>query len=341
MKTLAKILAIVLIFNFAACDSSNEGSGDKKNRKPNKILASSSGKVNEMVVVIDHELWKGEVGNQVREIFAKDIVGLPQPEALYRIINVAPVNFNNIFKGARNILIVQKVEGEKAKLDMATNVYAMPQVVETLQANSDESLIASLKKMKETMVSKYKEQDLHSVQSRYKKIARNDIADFDSKGISIILPNTYLPIEHEGDFWWYRSDIKEGKHYPSLNFMLYITPMEGEFDLSGSKIISTRDSISKRYIQGPVDGTYMQTETRAEYAPKMFNTLVGEYIAIETRGLWRIEGDFMGGPFINYTIFDEKNKRVITAEGFIYAAGVKKRDYMFEMEAIIKSLKLK
>jgi hypothetical protein len=85
----------------------------------------------------------------------------------------------------------------------------------------------------------------------------------------------------------------------------------------------------------------MKTEGRAQFAPVMTNTIVAGNVAIETRGLWMVEGDFMGGPFLNYTIFDEKNNRVITAEGFVYAAGTKKRNYVFEMEAIIKSLELK
>ncbi len=117
--------------------------------------------------------------------------------------------------------------------------------------------------------------------------------------------------------------------------------MKSELDLTGQNIISTRDSIGRRYIGGAVEGSYMQTEGRALYAPAMTNTLIDGRVAIETRGLWMVKGDFMGGPFLNYTIFDEKNNRIITAEGFIYGAGVKKRDFVFEMEAIIKSLKLK
>lgn len=49
----------------------------------------------------------------------------------------------------------------------------------------------------------------------------------------------------------------------------------------------------------------------------------------------------MAGPFLNYTILDEANNRLIIVEGFTYAPSIKKRAFVFELEAIAKSLKIK
>ena len=49
----------------------------------------------------------------------------------------------------------------------------------------------------------------------------------------------------------------------------------------------------------------------------------------------------MAGPFINYTVVDKKNNRLIVFEGFTYAPSVNKRDFIFELEAIGKSMKIK
>jgi hypothetical protein len=336
MRSFLKIIMLVFLVNFTSCSEEGEKQSSSK-----RVMGSSTGRVNEMVVVIDNGLWQGDVGREVRNIFQRDIVGLPQPEPLYRLINVPSNSFNKVFKAARNILIVRKVDGEKAKLTIDSDVYAMPQVVQVLEGNSDETLIKALKKFKDKLVENYHDQDLKSVQKRLNKIARKDIPKLSEHGISLIVPNTFLPVELADNFWWYRSEIKEGKHYPILNLMIYITPMKGELEMSGSEIIATRDSVAKRYISGPTEGTFMKTEDRPQFAPVMTNTIVAGNVAIETRGLWMVKGDFMGGPFLNYTIFDEKNNRVITAEGFVYAAGTKKRNYVFEMEAIIKSLELK
>lgn len=302
-------------------------------------MPSSSGRVNEMLVVIKHNLWQGDVGKEIRNIFAEEVEGLPQPEPKYRVANVAPSAFNSVLRASRNILMVG-IKDEVSPLNIKKDVYASPQIIEEVYAKSEADIIKTLRKNKKKLIAKFHNQDIKSIQKRLKKIARIDIPKFKEKGMSIILPNTFLPVEVQNDFWWYRSDIKEGKYYPLLNFILYITPLDVNSGFLEKNILKTRDSIAKKYIAGPTQNTYMQTELRTEYSPSMRDILVDEKIVVETKGLWKIKGDFMGGPFLSYTIYDEKNNRIITAEGFVYAAGTKKRDYMFEMEAILKSIEI-
>ena len=49
----------------------------------------------------------------------------------------------------------------------------------------------------------------------------------------------------------------------------------------------------------------------------------------------------MSGPFINYAIEDKVNNRYIIAEGYVFAPSIAKRDYVFELESIIKSIAIK
>jgi hypothetical protein len=49
----------------------------------------------------------------------------------------------------------------------------------------------------------------------------------------------------------------------------------------------------------------------------------------------------MGGPFISYSLYDDVKKRIIIAEGFSYSPSTKKRDFVFELEAILKTLEIK
>ena len=51
--------------------------------------------------------------------------------------------------------------------------------------------------------------------------------------------------------------------------------------------------------------------------------------------------DFMAGPFVNYTLYDEKSKKWVVVEGFAFAPSISKRDYMFELNTIITTLKTK
>ena len=56
-----------------------------------------------------------------------------------------------------------------------------------------------------------------------------------------------------------------------------------------------------------------------------------------TKGTWEVANDYMAGPFVNYLISDTLNKNWLALEGFVFAPSVSKRDYMFELETIIKS----
>jgi len=46
----------------------------------------------------------------------------------------------------------------------------------------------------------------------------------------------------------------------------------------------------------------------------------------------------MVGPFVNYAVEDIPNNRVVVLEGFVFAPSISKRNNMFELEAIIKTL---
>ena len=79
--------------------------------------------------------------------------------------------------------------------------------------------------------------------------------------------------------------------------------------------------------------------TEPNFTPVTAQVELDGMTAIESRGLWFVEGDYMGGPFISYTIEDPKNERLIVIEGFSYSPSSKKRDVVFELEAILKTVK--
>ena len=49
-------------------------------------------------------------------------------------------------------------------------------------------------------------------------------------------------------------------------------------------------------------------------------------------------GIAMGGPFVSVTALNEKENKIITVEGFVFAAGEDKRNYVRQLDAIVLSL---
>jgi hypothetical protein len=79
--------------------------------------------------------------------------------------------------------------------------------------------------------------------------------------------------------------------------------------------------------------------TEAYYAPYIFKTKIDGLPTYETKGIWEVKTQFMGGPFLNYAVKDSVNNRYVILEGFVYAPATSKRDLQFELEAILRSAK--
>jgi len=69
------------------------------NKKDGTItLVESAGNINHLTIVIDNNLWNGSVGDSLREIIAKPILGLPQEENQFSVTQVPPKTFGRLFK---------------------------------------------------------------------------------------------------------------------------------------------------------------------------------------------------------------------------------------------------
>jgi len=304
------------------------------NDKNNEIiLQESAGRINHIILVIENDLWKGVVGDSIRDIIASPILGLPQEETQFSISQVPPKTFNRIFQKNRNILLIgiSKKEGYSIKKD----IFARPQITLNILGKDTNSLLKLIQEHKEDIISVFKDSDLKVYQKKITKKHHNidSIKTLKKLGIQLKFPKTYALVDDTSDFLWFRQDIPKG----SMNIIAYALPLPNK-DSIVNNISEARNIIGEKYIPGEIDSTYMITEVA--YTPFTKETTVNGKMAYETRGKWEVKGDFMAGPFLNYTVVDEKNNRLIVVEGFTFAPSIKKRDYMFELEAILKTLKI-
>jgi hypothetical protein len=296
-------------------------------------LVESAGNINHLTIVIDNGLWKGSVGDSLREIIGAPILGLPQEENQFSVTQVPPKTFGRLFKTSRNILFIG-IE-DKVGYGVKKNLYASPQMTMTIIGKDRSSLTDQINTHKDEIISVFKTADLKLFQ---KKITKKhwdtkDVKTLLKLGIQLKIPKNYAMVKDTGDFLWFRQDINKG----SLNIISYALPLLDNNNVENG-IVAARDTIGKKYIPGQFDGTYMITE--AAYTPFTKQTIVSNNSSFETRGKWEVKGDFMAGPFLNYTVIDKENNRLIVVEGFTYAPSIRKRDYMFELEAILKTLKI-
>ena len=290
-----------------------------------KLLPGSSGNINNISVVINVELWDGEVGEEIRENFSRPIYGLPQIEPVFSLNHIPSKIFSGFATKSRTILKVDISETEG--LSNFKNTYASPQRIVQITGNTPQKIIAIINENTNAIYSTLYLNEIKEKQRRISKNLNQTQSIKKTTGISLRFPSAYRVAKSESNFVWIRRDIETG----SVNLFIsrYINKNK-------KSIIEIRDSISKQKIPGPKENSFMITDMI--YKPNTQEVSLGKNSALETRGLWEIEGQFMAGPFLNYVIKIDSNKdEYIMLDGFVYSPGSNKREYVFELEAIMRS----
>lgn len=324
---------IILLFSVFIAISCKPG-------KDGYILPTSNGNTNKIMVVVKGLDWEGKVGDQIRKVFGEHQVGLPQPETLLSVSQIDPVGFGSFMRHGKAILIIK--EGKKEGITVEKNRYAEPQIIVHATAENKEGIINLLDKRGKEIIKLFKDEDIKFSQSIFKKerIDETKFKTINNIGLTIDIPKRFRLVEDAGDFIWFRQHLKSGiaRGDGTNNVLIYTIPLEDEASVADN-ITAIRDTIGKKHIPGSKEGMYMITEQA--YTPFTFDAVIDGKKAYETRGKWEVKNDFMAGPFINYTIIDKNNNRLVVFEGFTYAPSVNKRDFLFELEAIAKSMKIK
>lgn len=299
------------------------------------VVSSSSGNINHLTVVMENELWNGEIGDAIRRNLAAPVDGLPQEEPLFTMSQMPPEAFQGFAR--KNRIFVQVQKGKDSAVKMAKDPYARPQNGVLITGNTNEELLALIDENSPEIINSFKKTELTEQQRRIKKALKNDNVLNENLGVTLRFPDAYRYAKETENFFWIRKDIPTG----SMEILVYEVPrsvIEKDTNIIGN-IIDMRDSIGKAHIQGRLENTYMVTESA--YAPYLFESQIDGKFAWESKGIWEVKGDFMGGPFINYAVLDKDKDRYIILEGFAFSPSSRKRENMMELEAILKSARIK
>ncbi len=300
--------------------------------KKDTLPQQTKGKINTISVIIDDQLWNGEIGDSIRNKFASPVLGLPQEEPLFTINQYSVKLLEGFVTNSRAIIVVKNQE--RNKFTIKKDQYASPQNVFHISGKTGEDIIKIIEREAPQIIEIIKQTEIAESQRIINqslidpKIIRNKFQ------ISLKVPTKYLYALQKPRFTWLKKEIVGG----NTSLLIYQIPLSSinkEQSLSAN-IIRVRDSIGDLYIRGMEPNTAMITEEA--YAPYFFRIKLDGKEAYETKGTWELKNDFMSGPFINYTIVDKEHNRILVLEGFCYSPSKEKRDLMQELEAIIKSV---
>jgi hypothetical protein len=294
----------------------------------------TTGKINTISVIIDDQLWNGEIGDSIRNKFASPVIGLPQEEPLFTI-NQYPVKLlEGFMTDSRNIIVVKK-EG-KTGFEIKKNQYATPQNVFHISGKTADAILDIIEKNSAEIIGIIRQTEIEESQRINSKSQFKPKIIADKFRVSVQIPSNYEYVFQESDFIWLKKEIVSG-NTSLLIYQVPINTIKNDKNII-SNIIKMRDSIGKLYIHGKEPDTDMMTEEA--YFPYFFKIKIDGKETYETKGTWELRNDFMAGPFINYAIIDKEYDRVLVLEGFCYSPSKEKRDLMHELESIIKSIRV-
>jgi hypothetical protein len=310
-----------------------------KQEKEKSAVSRSIGNTSEILVVVQNEnQWNGKIGKAIRDYFGEAQYGLPQEEPLFKLSHITVNSLNDMFKKHRNLLIVDiNPKAEKANVEFVKNHWAKPQRVFKITAPDAGAFIKTFDAYKKRMMQEYNQAERERILTVFRpdndvKVVEKLTKNF---GLKMIIPKGFYVAKEKPGFMWIR---KEAVSY-SQGLVIISVPYEDTAQFSRKSILARTADYLMKYVPGPTQGSFMSVDMK-NMPPKA--TVVTDFFtdyAVEIRGLWRVEHDFMGGPFVSYTFSDWRKNRIITIFGYVYQPNKAKRNLLKQMEAIIYSVR--
>lgn len=330
MKRYFNIVAVLLIaLAFTSCDESIRRA--KQDR--------STGATSEIMVVVQNEdQWTGRIGDSLRSFFLDYQYGLPQPESRNELKHIKAAGFTDLFKKHKAIIEVDIDPSlEKAVAETAEDMWASPQRYIKISAPNITSWVELFDKQKEVYQQWFNKVEHQRILNVFHGTIDQGVSDTIAKrfGFSMIVPQGFYIAVDKPDFMWLRKELERS----SADIVLYQVPYKDTLQFEPQSLVAMRNMMMQQNIPGPTEGSYMSTEM--EFVPPLVTT-VNDFpagYAKEMRGMWKMENDFMGGPFVSYTFADDHTGNLVTAEGFYYEPNQKKRNMLLQLESILYSLK--
>ena len=336
MKKCFYLVLLLVVFLASGCNNKKENSAGKIAKS--LLMPPASGRPYELLVVINQDMWERPAGRALYNVLDKDVPGLPQSERSFRIMYTDPANFDSTLKLVRNIIIVlvDETHYTQPKMSFAKDVYSAPQAILTIQAPTEASLGGFITENTNKIIDFFTTQEMN----RQMQLLETDHSAFVSSkvkemfGCDVWVPGELSSYKVGEDFCWFGTNTATRDR----NFVIYSYPYTAYDTFTKEYFTHKRDSVMKINIPGAREGMYMTTADSMFVDVKNIN-VKGEY-AFEARGLWEMEGDMMGGPFVSHAPVDRPNGRVVVVEAFIYSPKGLKRDLMRRMEAALYTLSL-
>ena len=305
------------------------GCTTKKSRPSLLTKPGSGGRSYEILVTGSNYSAVEATAQALRDI---KMEGLPREEAAFEVSTIVNYELNQNTRYARNLVVVTTDSTQllRTRFTFNLDIYAYPQLLIRIEAPSTErlkeDLADNMKTIKDEITRAEMNNAIKNLRDHHNERAEEIISS--NFNCRLWIPEDLNKMKQGRHFLWFSNDGTSGMQ----NICIYSYAADS---LSPTIMLQKRDSVMKRNIGGEQPGTYMATTLRSvSFHLRSEN----DTRVLGARGLWEMEGDNMGGPFVS--IARSMADSVLCIEGFVYAPEMNKRNLIRRLEAALYTLKI-
>lgn len=328
----------------------------------------ATGPKQQITVVTDSSNWDGDVGSSIREHITPHLATLPQPEPAFDTEHAQLVSeriLDNV-KTRRNVIFVEPLnadtrEAEFLRAQLSDEVqdavrdgeivivpredfWRQDQYIYFVTANTEEQLAEAIEEHGPRIRDAFHEATLDRMHvDMFEKGRQQELEEslMDEYGFAVNMQHDYRIAADTSNFVWLRRVLPDTRREMWIHYIEGGDPAQ----ITPDWVHEQRDSLNRRYLRGDLDG-FVQTDYRRPLETEE-TSFLGRF-GYQSRGLWYMVGETeggdlvqhgAGGPFVNYTFYDQETDRIYMIEGQVFAPEYEKRDFLRQMEVIAQTFR--
>ena len=327
-----------------------------------QVKPAALGIMNDIVVICDQDIWDSPIGDSLDYYFGGAFPITPSPEPIFDLRHFTPKELIDqpLKKELRTYLILADmgavnsettdlVKGDLAKSGVSDPLSGKPhlstigrdkwangQILIYVMADGFDNLASAVGAHFPSVSTKVLQHD-HE-QLRQSTFSRGPNGGLSRKVGELIGKNIKIPFEYvqakevpEENMIWLRKDTKDATINLVFKKEIYVEASQ----TSSSHMKALRDDFGRKHISSDQANSYMKINDVDLLILESNKEINGLY-AKEYRGIWEMENDFMGGPFITYLIVN--GDELIYVDGFVWSPGKRKREMLQQIELIVNTI---
>lgn len=330
---------------------------------PTGEKALAHGRVNQILVIADSTLWKGAVGDSFFYYFSAPYILLPQPEPIFDVTHMTPKQLaaQPLKKEFRTIILLADLNDENSttsrmvrsdlgpeklaelqqkgkgyNVTTGQDKWALKQQLYYVNGLGEDKLTDCIAANFPAIARKISERDQEIVKSTAYQGGQDSKLEgdiFAKYNLKLKVPKGFVQAKYDGrsNTTWLRSDQRE----IVANIIVHKLPYKDKSQLTKEGIKKIRNSVTG-IVSTEQPNTYMRIND--EDLPLFVEKkTLNDVYTVQAKGIWDIVNDFMGGPFVSNLMLNTKTNELVLVDGFVFAPGKDKRNYMQELEYVIST----